>query len=118
MRIAVGSISQETNSFSALPTTLAAFEAQILLRGEAVLSGYGDARVEVPAMLDTLREAGATPVPLMTALAMSRAPLTRDTFDTLLGELLDRLRAALPVDGVLLALHGAMAVEDDPDAEG
>ena len=28
-----------------------------------------------------------------------------------------RLRAVLPVDGVFLALHGAMILEDEPDAE-
>ena len=37
---------------------------------------------------------------------------------TLLGELVDRIAQAVPLDGVLLALHGAMTVEDEPDAEG
>src|SRR5205823_5520862 len=36
----------------------------------------------------------------------------------LLGELIIRLKTAMPVDGVLLSLHGAMAIEDDPDGEG
>ena len=38
-------------------------------------------------------------------------PLTRDTYEELKGEILERLRAALPVDGVLLPLHGAAAAE-------
>ncbi|MCW5850309.1 MAG: M81 family metallopeptidase [Anaerolineae bacterium] len=118
MRIAIGELKQETNSFSPLPTTLTAFEEQYVRRGDELLTQFGDARVEIPAMLDTLRAAGAEPVPLLAAFAVARAALTRPTFDLLLGELLDRLRAALPVDGVLLALHGATAVEDDPDAEG
>jgi len=118
MRIAIGSLMQETNSFAATPTTVADFTAQHLLRGEEVLTGYGPARVEVPGFLAVLRAAGTTPVPLLAAWAASGGPLTRPAFDTLHGELLTRLRAALPVDGVLLALHGAMAIEDEPDAEG
>ncbi len=118
MRIAIGEIKQETNTFSPLPTTLAAFEEQYLRRGNEVLTAFGEARVEIPGMLDTLGAAGAEPVPLLAAFAVARAALTRPTFDRLLGELLDRLRAALPVDGLLLALHGATVVEDDPDAEG
>src|SRR5262249_51857200 len=100
------------------PTTLEDFAAYYLLRGDELLTGYGDAQVEVPAFLDVLRQAGATPVPLLAAAAGSGGPLAPDTFATLLGGLLARWRPALPVDGVLLALHGAMAVADDPDAEG
>jgi microcystin degradation protein MlrC len=109
---------QETNSFSPTQTTLETFAAYYLLRGDEILTGYGDAQVEVPAFLDVLRQAGATPVPLLAASAASGGPVAPDTFATLLDELVDRLRRALPVDGVLLALHGAMAVADDPDAEG
>src|SRR5262249_42290044 len=45
-------------------------------------------------------------------------PITRDTFDWLHQELLDALRAALPVDAVLLALHGALVGDGVPDVEG
>jgi microcystin degradation protein MlrC len=41
----------------------------------------------------------------------------RETFDVLVSEMVHRLAARRPVDGVLLALHGAMVVEDEPDAE-
>lgn len=118
MRIAIAEIKQESNTFSPLPTTLDAFEAQYLWRGDEMVTGYGEARIEVPGFLAVLREVGATPVPLLAAFAASGGPLTRPTFDTLLEELLDRLRASLPIDAVLLALHGAMTVEDEPDAEG
>jgi microcystin degradation protein MlrC len=57
-------------------------------------------------------------VPLLSAHAFSGGPVTRATFDQLISELTERLHAAQPLDGVLLALHGAMVVEDDPDADG
>src|SRR5439155_15868687 len=43
---------------------------------------------------------------------------THDTFLWLRDELVGALRAALPVDGVLLALHGALVADGAPDVEG
>ena len=119
LRIAVGQLAQETNHFVPMRTELAQFQSRLLLRGQAVLDGWGQARVEVPGFLAVLREAGAEPVPLIAAGADSGGPVTRAAFETLLGEMLAALEAAGPLDGVLLALHGAMVLEDsdDPEAE-
>lgn len=118
-RIAIGQLAQETNHFVPIVTTEAHFARCILLRGDEVLTGWGEARVEVPGFLAVLRAAGAVPLPLLAAAADSGGPVTRAAFETLLGDLLLRLRASLPVDGVLLALHGAMVLEDcdDPETE-
>ena len=118
MRVAVGSLMQETNTFVPFSTTLETFAAHYVRRGREVIDGYGAARVEVPAFLAVLAEADIEAVPLIAAHALSGGPVTRAAFETLLGEMIEDLRAAGPVDGVLLALHGAMAVEDNPDAEG
>jgi len=117
-RIAVGSIMQESNSFSPLPTTVETFESYYFYRGDELLTRYGSARVEVPAFLDVLAAAGAEPVPLLAAYATACGTVTRAAFDTILSEMEDRLRAAGPVDGLLLALHGALVVEDQPDGDG
>ena len=47
----------------------------------------------------------------------SRSWNTKDTFDHFLDLMIHDLEAALPVDGVYLALHGAMAVRDVPRPE-
>ena len=47
----------------------------------------------------------------------SRSWNTRETFEHFLDLMLQDLRAAMPVDGVFLALHGAMAVRDVPRPE-
>jgi microcystin degradation protein MlrC len=118
MRIAVGSLMEEANSFSPIPTTVATFESYYVYRGDELLTRYGDARTEVPGFLAVLKEAGAMPVPLIAAYAAASGTVTREAFDTLVGEMEDRLRAAGPVDGLLLALHGALVVEDQPDGDG
>jgi microcystin degradation protein MlrC len=118
MRIAIGSLMQESNSFSPLPTTVATFESYYVYRGDEILTRYGDARTEVPGFLAILKEAGAEPVPLLAAYAAASGTVTRAAFNTLVGEMEERLRAAGQVDGLLLALHGALVVEDQPDGDG
>ncbi|MBV8566848.1 MAG: M81 family metallopeptidase [Methylobacteriaceae bacterium] len=109
---------QESNSFSPLSTTVETFASYYLLRGNEILTGYGAARTEVPGFLAVLAERDATPVPLLAAYAAAGGTVTRPAFNTLVGEIEQRLRAALPVDGLLLALHGALVVEDQPDGDG
>jgi microcystin degradation protein MlrC len=117
MRIAVGELKQETNSFVPFTTTLKTFEEQYLYRGSEMLAAFAGARLEIPGALDALREAGATAVPLLATMAMASGVVERASFEILLGEMLERLRDAGPVDGVFLSLHGAMILEDEPDAE-
>ena len=118
MRIAIGSLIQETNTFVPFKTDMETFRSVYLHKGDDLLTAYGTARVEVPAFLDVLKANNITPVPLLAGHAGSNGPLTRACFDTLLNDLLDRLKAAGEVDAVLLALHGSMVIEDEPDAEG
>jgi microcystin degradation protein MlrC len=47
----------------------------------------------------------------------SRSWSTKETFDHFLDQMVRELEAAMPVDGVYLALHGAMAVRDVPRPE-
>jgi len=117
MRIAVAELKQETNSFVPFTTTVKTFEDQYLYRGDEILTAFGAARLEVPGALDALRAADAEIVPLLATMAMASGTVERASFEILLGEILERLAAAGPVDGVYLALHGAMILEDEPDAE-
>jgi microcystin degradation protein MlrC len=117
MRIAIASLMQESNSFSPLPTTIETFESYFIHRGAEILTGYGEALTEVPGFLSVLAETGTEPVPLIAAYAAASGTVTRAAFDALVGEMEVRLRAAGPVDGLLLALHGALVVEDEPDGD-
>ena len=117
MRIAVSQIIQEPNSFVPFKTALANFEAQYIRRGREVLDRLGGARIEIAGMTAVLREMGIEPVAWLATHGSCGGPLTRETFETLIGYLLAPLRAGEEVDAVLLALHGAMAIEDESDAK-
>ena len=94
MRIAIAELKQETNSFVPFTTTVKTFEEQYLYRGDEMLTAFGKARLEVPGALDAIREAGATPVPLLATMAMASGTVERASFEILMGEIVERLRAA------------------------
>ena len=114
-RIAIGSIFTECNQLGGVPIDLSWFERYELRRGDEILAV--DKGV-VGGMLDVLRREGHAPVPLLYASTSPGGPLTAACYAQLKIELLERLAAALPVDGVLLPLHGAAAAEGTGDLEG
>jgi microcystin degradation protein MlrC len=119
MRIVLGGITHEANTFCAHVTDLGDFEARQLKRGDEVLANWRSTRTEQAGMMSVL---ATTPrhevVPTVLARALSGAPMRQQTLNTLLGELLARIEAAQPVNGVLLVLHGAMMSDEVPDATG
>src|SRR3954471_17576262 len=119
MRIAVGQLWQETNTFNPLPTTRADFEEFGVLRGADLVERMADTN-ELGGFIQSLRAWPEPPeiVGLVRLPAWPSGAATADTFDWLRREILDALRAALPVDGVLLALHGALVADGAPDVEG
>lgn len=118
MRIFSGSLATETNTFAPMPTGLASFhERGYFPAGQHPdqMSFFGG-----PLWAARLRgrERGWTLLEGMVAGAQPSGITTRVAYETLRDELLRDLRAALPVDVVLLGLHGAMVADGYDDCEG
>jgi microcystin degradation protein MlrC len=113
-RIALGSLMTECNHLGGQPTDLHRFQNYELRRGEDASNSSGAAG----GMIEVLRARDADIAPLIVATACPGGPLTGECYRALKSEMLERLRACLPVDGVLLALHGSATAEDVPDLEG
>ncbi len=88
-----------------------------MLRGEALLR-LGAANTIMDGFVKGVRRLGGEVVPLVWVKGISGGPASRATFDAITSELLDRLRQAMPVDGVLLSLHGSFAAAGIDDADG
>lgn len=114
-RIAIGGIFIECNDFGGQPADLASFERTVLARGPQLLDL--DTSV-VGGMLAEVREQRAEVVPLVFASATPSGPMTPACYRQLKDELISGLEDSLPVDGVLLPLHGSAAVDDVDDPEG
>lgn len=105
-RIAVGGIHTECSTSS--PVLMQPEDFRVLRGPDLLAHEY----------FDFLEAEGVEHLPLLHARAVPGGPLARATYEGFKAEFLDRLKATLPIDGLYLAMHGAMNVEGMDDAEG
>ena len=121
-RIALGGWQHETNTFAPLRAGyaefLAADEWPGLCVGAEMITAVESVHIPIAGALAAVRDAGHTVLPLLWASATPSSYVTDDAFERIAADLLDRLTAALPLDGVYLDLHGAMVSESHADGEG
>lgn len=116
-RIALGGIIHETHSFAGTPTTLADFQTQSLHYGDELVRAMAGTRSAIGGMIEGAAAAGWALLPTAYGAAMPSGLVAEEAYQTMLRELLRRLEEALPLDGVLLALHGAMVTTGQLDPE-
>jgi microcystin degradation protein MlrC len=116
MRLVLGAISHETNTFVNRPTDLHDFEQYHLFEGAEVNDLY---RGTGTALGGVLASAGtATLIPTLVACAAPAGTLTAGAIQTLADRLVARIVAnAGDLDGVLLQLHGTLASQVDDDGK-
>ena len=118
MRVFSGALATETNTFAPMPTGLASFRD----RGYFPAGQHPDHMLYFSGPLWAARLRGAEHgwdlVEGLVAGAQPSGTTTRHAYETLRDELLRDLRNALPVDMVLLGLHGAMVADGYDDCEG
>ncbi len=117
-KIFTACLGTETNSFSPIPTGLKLFERTMLVRGGAHGDKPGVFALPLIHWKQRAEALGWTVVESVAAFAMPAGDTTRATHEALRDEILGDLTRALPVDAVLLNLHGAMIADGYPDAEG
>jgi microcystin degradation protein MlrC len=118
MKVFSATLATETNTFAPLPTGLDDYRA----RGYHPAGTHPDQPTLFSGPLWAARlrreQHGLQLAEGLVASAMPAGVTTREAHETLRAQLLDDLRAALPVDVVLLGLHGAMVAEGCDDCEG
>lgn len=119
MRCFVAFFAHESNSFSPILTDLSSFEEIGLYR-----PSMGDPKEHLAALkgaVDFYNEAqqrGHTAIVGTCALAQPSAPCNRKDYEYLRDTILDELKAAGPVDMIVMMMHGAMMAEGYDDCEG
>lgn len=118
MRIFTASLATETNTFSPVPTDRSSFEAAFY----ASPGQHPDTPTLCSSPVLVLRRLalaeGLTLIEGTSTWAEPAGLVRRDAFEGLRDEILGQLRAALPVDAVILGLHGAMVAQGYDDCEG
>ena len=118
MKLFSASLAHETNGFSPIPTSRASFTNGLFYDPTA-----GDPSTDVATALElglrrVARDRGHTVIDSLYAAATPSGPLPDDVYLSFRNRILEDLSAALPVDGVLLFLHGAQMSESIDDCEG
>jgi len=119
MRLFAATIATETNTFSPLPTSLEAYKECVFLRP-------GEHPDDTPLMCTAplwvaRKRAKADGFTLIEGSCFAASPAgttNRKDYEFMRDEILDQLKAAMPLDGVLLGLHGAMVAHGYEDVEG
>jgi microcystin degradation protein MlrC len=118
MRIFVGGVATEVNTFSPIFIGMDEFRASLY----APPGTHPETPTLCTAPLtEARRRAAAGDLELIegtTAWADPGGLINQETCEQLRDEILGQLRAALPVEGVALCLHGAMAAQGYDDPEG
>jgi len=118
MRIGIIALLQESNTFVAQPTRLSHFREELLVTGEAVRERLAGTHHEVGGMLHALEGEQAEAVPIFAARALPFGVVEKAAIERLMEIMLAALDAAGPIDGLLVAPHGATVSEPWPDVDG
>jgi microcystin degradation protein MlrC len=121
-RVAIGGFLHETNTFA---PTKADYDAFMHGGGRAsiadaasVLAMMRDINAGQAGFIAVAEANGWDIVPTIACAASPSAHVTKDAFERITGVMVDRIKAAGPLDGVYLDLHGAMVAEHLDDGEG
>ncbi len=117
-RVAAAQISHETNVFSVVKTDLTAFERSGLAYGPSIVDRERGTNSAFGGFVEGAEANGFELIPIMSVWATPSGAVTGDAIRKLVSDLQHGLRASDRLDGVLLALHGAMVSEIDDDGDG
>ncbi len=115
--IAIAGISHESNSFNVLKTQLEDFNYDPKQSREEFIEYYGKANTTVSGYIEGAGRFGLDLYPTIAVRAQPKGPVTDHAFNTLTGKIVEQLKAAPKLDGIFLALHGAMVVESYPSGD-
>src|SRR3984893_19216908 len=116
MCLFAATIATETNTFTPMPTSIEAYKENVFLRP-------GEHPDDTPLMCTAplwvaRRRAKAEGFTLIEGSCFAASPAgntNRADYEFMRDEILGQLKAALPLDGVLLGLHGAMVAHGSPE---
>ncbi|MCG9127013.1 M81 family metallopeptidase [Candidatus Poribacteria bacterium] len=113
--IAIGGIMHESNTFSSVQTGIDAFSQSI---GDNLIDEWKDTHHEMGGFIECMESQTYNMHPTLMASATPSGPVTDSAFEKLTDYLIDQFRSINNLNGILLALHGALVVESYPDGDG
>jgi len=113
LKLVLGMMMHETNTFSPVPTPLASFRP---LHGEAAIAEFRDTNTQLGGFLHVAEQAGAEIVLPVAGGAHPSGYVEKGAYEDMAQAIVGAVRGGC--DAVFLALHGAMVAEHLDDGEG
>jgi microcystin degradation protein MlrC len=114
-RVGILGLQHESNTFSPLRTELREFTRAA---GPDIESRWASSHSEVAGFFEGLRYEGIQALPLFMAVATPSGTVTANAYTRMMASIKDALDRALPLDGLLVAPHGAGVSTTEPDMDG
>jgi len=111
--IFVGGIWHETNTFSNKKTFMNDFKSYQWLENKNLIYKSLDTNTEIGGFLDVLNQKKLNVIPSLFAAAVPSGIVTKNTFLKIVKKIINYINKD-QIDGVALALHGALVVQDIP----
>jgi microcystin degradation protein MlrC len=118
VKVFIACLGTETNTFSNMPTGLINFQETMLYHGDATRDSTALFAMPLIIWREKAEAVGAEVVESLAAFAQPAGPTMRTVYEDFRSEILTDLATAMPVDLVLLCLHGAMVADGYDDCEG
>jgi microcystin degradation protein MlrC len=118
MKTFIAVLGTETNTFSPMPTGWQTFEDTLLYYGDATQQPPNWFTEPLFVWRKATEQLQGQVVESVAAFAQPAGITARPVYESLRDRLLADLKAALPVDMILLAMHGAMVADGYDDCEG
>lgn len=123
MKVAIAGLYLEANTFAVETMGLSTITGHMgtgfqKFEGQDLLNGWGDTKTPIGGYVTALKESpGVEMVPSVAYIFGVGPTIERGAYERMKGEILEELRAAMPLDGVALAMHGAAIAEGVDDVE-
>ncbi len=118
MRVAIASFEYEGNSLSLRVDRKEDFERKGLAKGKDVLAFAEGKQTALAGGIGVLTDANFEVLPILASKGGAGGHVEEAFFQETLAEIVDGMTSLMPLDGVFLALHGAMICEKEQDPEG
>ncbi|WP_342242521.1 M81 family metallopeptidase [Ensifer sp. OTU672] len=118
MKLFIAGLDTETNTFSPMQTGIEAFRENLIAYGDATGKPLNCCSSQMFVWRNAAQEKGWDVVESLCAVAEPGGRTTRAVYESFRATILDDLKAAMPVDAVMLALHGACVADGYDDVEG
>lgn len=116
-KVFIASFMHETHSFSPVQADLESFRQTGYYIGEEVPARFRGTRHELGGVFDCADRFGWSLDHPIAAYTTPSGTVTHKAYEHVANIIVDGLKSSVPVDGILLVLHGAMATEHLEDAE-